>query len=146
MSKENILIIEDDRDFLGLLKLALSQEGYSIFTASKGEEGLKILKDKGTSTIDLILLDIKLRGELDGIETLKKARKMDKNITVIVLTAYGSIQRVEEAMKSGAYDFINKPCPVNKIKLDVKHAFRLKQMQNEISEMRSKLEEQGKLI
>jgi DNA-binding NtrC family response regulator len=102
----SILVIDDEIDMQHLLKRSLEPDlGYSVETASSGEMALKMLADK---QFDLILADIKMPG-MDGLELLELIKRETPDITVVMMTAFGSIDVAVDAMKNGAYDFITKP-------------------------------------
>lgn len=104
-SKANILVIDDEAGIGGILQKILVKEGHDVITATDGMSGIKHVK-KGN--VDLVILDIKMP-EMDGIEVLEKIHEIDKDIVVIMLTAYGTLGTAREAMRLGAYDYITKP-------------------------------------
>jgi len=103
--KGKILIVDDEKNIRQTLSTHLKSEDYEVETAMNGEEGLKEF-DK--NNYDLVLLDMKLPG-VDGIEILKKMKEKKEDIVVIIITAYGTIENSVEAMKLGAFDYIQKP-------------------------------------
>jgi len=119
--KPQILVIDDEKDTCFILEDILTKEGYKVFTALDGMSGLKIVKEKKP---DIVLLDLKMP-EMDGIEVLRRIRKIDKNIVVIIITAYGTMDTARVAMKLGAFDYITKPCDPNSIKAVIKDGLRL---------------------
>jgi two-component system phosphate regulon response regulator PhoB len=107
LSAERILIIEDDPEIQEMLKFAFVREGWQLFMVSTGEEGLKILQNKGA---DCIILDIMLPG-IDGLKTLKKIRE-NKNLQtlpVILCTARGEEADIIAGLELGADDYVVKP-------------------------------------
>jgi DNA-binding NtrC family response regulator len=107
MPTEQVLIVDDEEDMLEGLRRLLSQEleQVEVATASRARQALRLVRQL---PIDLVLLDIRMP-EIDGFELLEALRKEDPWLTVIMMTAYGSIEVAVEAMKLGAYDFITKP-------------------------------------
>jgi len=107
MSKEAILIIEDDPDIQELLSHSMSREGWKILQAKTGEEGLKILKSK---KVNCILLDIMLPG-MDGLKVLKKIKEIEQcaNVPVIMTTAKGEEADIVSGLELGADDYVVKP-------------------------------------
>lgn len=104
--KFSILVVDDETDFLLLLKRSLEPDiDCSVVTAGSGEAALKVLSEQ---SVDLALVDIKMPG-MDGLALLQKIRAGFPELTVIMMTAYGSIDTAVEAIKKGAYDFITKP-------------------------------------
>jgi len=107
MSKEAILIIEDDPEIQELLSHSMSREGWKILQAKTGEEGLKILKSK---KVDCILLDIMLPG-MDGLKVLKKIKEIEQcaKVPVIMTTAKGEEADIVSGLELGADDYVVKP-------------------------------------
>jgi DNA-binding NtrC family response regulator len=107
MLRERILIVDDEEDMLEGLRRILNQHlpEMEVTTASRARQALRLVRQV---PVDLILLDIRMP-EIDGFELLESLRKEDPWLTVIMMTAYGSIEIAVEAMKRGAYDFITKP-------------------------------------
>lgn len=102
----SILVVDDETDMLKLLKRSLEPDlGCRVETASSGETALQMLAE---SRFDLVLADIKMPG-MDGLELLELIKRETPDVTVVMMTAYGSIDTAVEAMKNGAYDFITKP-------------------------------------
>ena len=105
MTKNRVLIVDDEKNIRMTLGQALDTTDLETDTAINGEEALEKLA--GTE-FDLALLDLKMPG-MDGMEVLRRLRQMRKNTKVIIITAYGSIDSAVEAMKLGAVDFLQKP-------------------------------------
>jgi DNA-binding NtrC family response regulator len=106
MINRSILVVDDEKDMLMLLKRSLEPDlKCHVTTASSAEEALKIYNE---NYFDLVLMDIKMPG-MDGLELLEIIKRNSYDQTVIMMTAFGSIDSAVEAMKSGAYDFITKP-------------------------------------
>ncbi|SDT87191.1 sigma-54-dependent transcriptional regulator [Desulfobacula phenolica] len=102
---ENILIVDDEKNYPMIIGELLQEEGYASLTASSGMEALDILNNE---LIDLVLTDVKMPG-MSGIQLLKKIKQIKPDIPVIIMTAYGSVEKAVEAMHKGAYTFILKP-------------------------------------
>jgi DNA-binding NtrC family response regulator len=113
---KTILIVDDEKDFCTVLSDSLSQDRYQVFTALNGKTALQLAKKEKP---DLMLLDIKMPG-MDGIEVLRKIKKMKKEIVVIMFTAYGTLETARKAMKLGAYDYVTKPVDLFLLKSLVK--------------------------
>ncbi len=105
MARKSILVVDDERAQREILEMILSSEGYDVTTASSGEAALKLAKEK---RFDLVLTDLKMTG-MDGIELLQRLLTLDSSIIVILLTAHGSIESAKEALRRGAYDYLEKP-------------------------------------
>ena len=102
---ETILIVEDQKDMQFILTKILKEKGYKSITAENGQKALEEVK-KGK--VNLILLDIKLPG-MDGMKVLEKIKDIDKDLSVIMLTAWGDVRDSVKAMKLGAVDYLTKP-------------------------------------
>ncbi len=113
---KTILIVDDEKDFCTVLSDSLSRDRYRVITAFNGKMALQLVKKEKP---DLILLDIKMPG-MDGIEVLRKIKKMKKEIVVIMFTAYGTLETARKAMKLGAYDYVTKPVDLFLLKSLVK--------------------------
>lgn len=113
---KTILIVDDEKDLCTILSDSLSRDRYRVVTAFNGKMGLQLVKKEKP---DLILLDIKMPG-MDGIEVLRKIKKMKKEIVVIMFTAYGTLETARKAMKFGAYDYVTKPVDLFLLKSLVK--------------------------
>ncbi len=118
MVGEKILIVDDERGMLSLLDKVLSKEGYYIKTAIDAEGALELIHEE---VFDLIVTDIDMPRK-DGIELLQDIKSYNENITVIMITAYATVESAINAMKLGAYDYITKPFQIDEIKLVIKKA------------------------
>src|SRR6185369_17526863 len=114
----NILIIDDEKAIRKTLSEILSYEGYKIDEAGDGEEGLKKFGDK---TYDVVLCDIKMP-KLDGIEFLEKAREINADVPIIMISGHGNIETAVEAVKKGAFDYISKPPDLNRLLITIRNA------------------------
>jgi two-component system response regulator AtoC len=120
----HLLVVDDDPVTLDLLKEVLSKEGYGVETALSGEEAIK----QGMDTFfDLIVTDVRM-GEKDGMEVLRSFKKNSPEATVIMITAFGSIETAIEAIREGAYDYISKPFKLDEIKFTVKRALEQRRL------------------
>ncbi|MCF8138765.1 MAG: sigma-54 dependent transcriptional regulator [Desulfotignum sp.] len=102
---ETILIVDDEKHYRLILSEVLEEEGYHSFTAASGMEALDLLKSQ---VIDLVLTDVKMPG-MTGIDLLEKIKEIHPDLPVIIMTAFGSVEKAVEAMQKGAYTFILKP-------------------------------------
>lgn len=108
MEKSKILVVDDEEIIRDSLSEWLADAGYEALTAPDGARALEIIKQ---DEIDVLLADLKMPG-MDGIELIGKAKEINPNLPVIIMTAYGTVSSAIEAMKVGAYDFLEKPfCP-----------------------------------
>ena len=127
MIPKRILIVDDEENFRHLLSVILIKEGYEVETASNGEEGLR---KAVTSPFDQILCDIRMP-RMDGLEFLKEIQKTEVETTIIVMSAYGTVDIAIEAMKLGAYDYISKPFKPDEIILTLRKAEEREQLRRE---------------
>ncbi|HYG62889.1 MAG TPA: sigma-54 dependent transcriptional regulator [Thermoanaerobaculia bacterium] len=105
MPTGRILIVEDRDSLRRLLERALSQEGYEVLSAADGKEGIRLARE---SPVDLVLTDLMLP-EASGLEVLAASRAAQPRVPVVVLTGFGTVGTAVEAMKLGAFDFLEKP-------------------------------------
>lgn len=108
----NILLVDDEKDFVEMLALRLGDEGHRVRSAYSGQEALQALTETES---DVVILDIKMPG-MDGIETLKEIRTRYPIVEVILLTGHGSIDTAVEGMKAGAFDYLLKPADFEELK------------------------------
>lgn len=111
MQKLNILIVEDGRSQREMLRDFLISEGHRVMEAENGETAIKSVLN---SPFDLILLDYKMPG-MDGLEVLKEVKRINHEIDVVIITAYGTIETAVEAIKVGAIDYITKPIELDEL-------------------------------
>ncbi len=116
--EKRLLIIDDEANMRHMLSTVLKKAGYQVETAADGAEGLEMIQQ---SPYDFILCDIKMP-KMDGMKFLKLSRDLIGTATVIMMSAYGSIDTAIEAMKSGAYDYISKPFKTDEVYLTLKKA------------------------
>ena len=132
-SKEKILVADDEVPMRELLERVLAPEGYAILHASDGKEALN---QTLSHRPDLILLDVRMP-KLDGV-TLCKALRVYKEtctIPIIIITAFGSHERLEEGMAAGADDFIAKPFDPLELKIRVRAMLKLKHVHDEVARL-----------
>ncbi len=139
--RENILIIEDEKSMREVLRILLEEEGYELTAAADGREGIECLRN---NIFDLVITDIKMPGA-DGFEVLKTVKEAAPDTVVIMVTAFGTTESAIEAMKNGAYDYINKPFKIDEIRLIVRKALEKKKMREELSLLREKFQSSFRL-
>ncbi len=110
--KEKILVVDDQFGIRILLNEVLQKEGYDTYQAANGLQALEVLKDH---VPDLVLLDMKIPG-MDGIEILKRMKVLQPDIKVIIMTAYGELDMIQEAMDLGAITHFAKPFDIDDIR------------------------------
>ena len=135
--KKKILLVEDDEYVLGSIKILLNKEGYEVNTALNGLEALGLYRK---DSYDLVIADLKMP-QMDGIELLKQLKLEFPDVSLIMMTAYGSIRTAVDAMKMGAYDYVAKPVSAEEIRLVIQRAFERQNLITEIRTLRKELEE-----
>jgi len=131
--KEKILIVDDERLIRQSLEKEFAGQGYAVLCAEKGKDAIGLTEEESP---DLVLLDLKLP-DMHGIEVLKRLRELDKNLSVLVITAYGSIDTAVQAIRLGAYDYITKPFDLETILLSVHKALEASRLKKEVSYFRT---------
>jgi len=135
-----ILIIDDEETLCYFLKESLEEKGYKAVTAHTAGEGLKVATSQ---QIDLVLLDLKLP-DGDGIDVLYEIRKVDSNLPVIVLTGHAAVESAVQAMKLGAYDYLEKPINLAQLSTSVAEALDSRRQEpSAIGARQSDIEEEG---
>jgi len=125
--KSKIMIVDDDKDILNLLKMSLSKRGLDVITESSP---LTALEKISSEKIDVVILD-KTMPEIDGLEILKHIKAFDESIQVIIMTGFGSIETAVEAIKLGAFHYITKPVNVDELEFLIKQALEHKTLKEE---------------
>lgn len=133
MSK--ILIIDDEAAIRGALKEILEYESFTVSEAADGEAGLKMAEKEN---YDLIFCDVKMP-RMDGMEVLDKLKEKGIETPVIIITGHGTIDTAVEALKKGAYDFIQKPLDLNRVLVTVRNASNQTALINETKSLRKKV-------
>lgn len=136
MSKARILIVDDDESLRRVTELQMEELGYTVRTAPGGVEALGILEREPQ---DLVLTDLKMPG-MGGLELLREVRERWPETTVIVITAFGTVETAVEAMKAGAYDYITKPVHPDELELSVARALERVQLIEEVRSLRTTLD------
>ena len=133
---EKLLILDDEPDMLKLLQMIISEKTpYEAVTTNNPHEALELVKG---GVFALVITDLKMPG-LDGIEVLEAIRRMDEDIPVIFITAYGSVESAIEAMQKGAFDFITKPFKKEQILFTIEKAMKFVALQKENRMLRERL-------
>lgn len=133
---EKILIADDEPDMLKLLSMILKEKTpYEVVTTNNPMEALELAKQGG---FDLVITDLKMPG-LDGVELLEGIKRIDEDMPVIIITAYGTIEAATETMRKGAFDFITKPFRKEQILYTLEKAFKWVRLQRENKMLREQL-------
>jgi two-component system response regulator AtoC len=139
VKQKSILIIDDEENMRHMLQTMLTRYGYCISTAKDGAEGLTKLTSR---QFDFILCDVQMP-QMTGMEFLKAGRDHLFSTTVIMMSAYGSIDMAIEAMKLGAYDFVSKPFKNEEIRLTIKKAEERERLKQENIQLKDRIRRIG---
>ncbi|OLE87883.1 MAG: DNA-binding response regulator [Acidobacteria bacterium 13_1_20CM_2_60_10] len=127
MPKGTILVVDDEAEIREGLEMLLVSEGYRVTSAETGESGLSKLEEK---PFDLLLLDVSLP-DRNGLELLREIRRRDPHLSIVLITAYGSIDMARQAFKSGALDYITKPWSNDELLAQVAQAVEARRLREE---------------
>jgi len=116
--KIRVLMVDDEEQFQATTKKILNKRGFETILAGSGEEAIEKLKENP----NVVILDVKMPG-IDGHQTLKEIKKLAPQLPVIMLTGHGSIPSAEEALISGAFDYLAKPCDIDLLTIKIKDAY-----------------------
>ncbi|ACH39281.1 sigma-54-dependent transcriptional response regulator [Citrifermentans bemidjiense Bem] len=139
MRQEKILICDDEEGILIYLKKLLQTQGYQVETFNGGAALLRRLKEGDPSDADLLLQDVRMP-DMDGITVLKEVKALRPSLPIVIMTAFGTIDAAVEAIKMGAYDYVTKPFPKEKILSVLKNALEKEQLLQENRALKSELE------
>ena len=138
----SILIIDDEKAIRKTLGEILSYEGYQIEDAENGEEGLKKIREK---SYDVVLCDIKMP-KVDGMEFLEKAREINPDLPVIMISGHGTIETAVEAVKKGAFDYVAKPPDLNRLLITIRNAMDKQTLITETKFLKRKVQKVQEMI
>ena len=120
----NVLVVDDEKELREALAQVLTSMGHNVLEACNGEEALTIIRDRGIdnlASIHMVLLDVQMPG-ISGLEVLRLIRSRDPSIITLIITAHGNIRDAVEAMREGAYNYIEKPIHQSDIEAMLKKA------------------------
>ncbi len=134
---QRILVIDDEPDMLMLLRMMIEENtDHEVETTNNPSEGIKLFSEKD---YDLVITDLKMPG-LDGIELFDEFQEIKPDIPMVMITAYGSIETADEAMKKGVADFITKPFRKDTILFTINRVLELARVRKENIELKKKLD------
>ncbi|OEU53562.1 MAG: two-component system response regulator GlrR [Desulfobacterales bacterium C00003060] len=135
MAGENILVVDDDKNMLEVLRFRLEAEGYNVSTTTNAKNALSMAKDE---LFDLALIDLKLAvtGK-DGIELMQDLNPISPEMPVIILTAHGTIETAVDAMKQGAYSYLTKPYDRQDLLLQIRKGLEKSSLSREIRRLKA---------
>ena len=142
--KAKVLVIDDEENIRKSLRMILEYEGYTLLEAGDGEEGLAKLDE--SVGVEIVLLDIKMPGGMDGLEVLKEIKRKPYSPEVIMISGQGTIQTAVEATKSGAFEFLEKPLHRDRVLLSIRNALNQNKLQRENLDLKKKAEKRYELI
>jgi len=143
MARKNILVVDDEKLQREIYETILTSAGYEVTTASSGEAALKFLDDR---KFDLVLTDLKMTG-ITGLDLLHQVMSRDSSISVILITGHGTIESAKEALRSGAFDYLEKPVDQTPLLEAVQRALgKLDELDREIVSASPKMEVVKKMI
>jgi len=122
-----ILLIDDDENLRRVTEYNLTSGGFQVLTAASGQAGIKLFEKKSP---DLVVTDIKL-GDMNGLDILKSIKQKAREIPVLVITAFGTIEMAVKAMREGAFNFITKPFDRDTLRLSCRKALELKNLRSQ---------------
>jgi len=141
MKDYSILIVDDEDAQRNILKGYLEKKGYKIFTASCGVDGIKAVQN---NLIDIVLSDYKMPDKT-GLEVLEEVKKINPEISFVILTAYGTVENAVKAIRLGAFDYISKPVDLDELDLLIERIIENKNLKSEIQLLKSQLQEKFKI-
>jgi len=140
VAKNRVLVIEDEELKRRTMVDALADAGYEVRGTGDGTEGFQLIRDEYW---DVALVDLKLPG-MDGLMILQKAREVRPETSIVMMTAYGSVQTAVEAMRAGAYDFLTKPFTTDELLLKLERLFEYRAKSSENATLRRALDSEYK--
>ena len=132
---ERILVVDDEEQMRDLLVKVLERKGYQVSVCGNGVDALAFLEREPA---DLVVTDVRMPG-LSGMEALRAIKELNPDIVVIIMTAFGSIDQAVQAVKEGAYDYINKPFKIDEMLLTIEKALDERRLRHEVSSLRQEL-------
>lgn len=137
MRRESILVVDDDASLRRVMKLQLEEAGYDVRTAASAQEAVASLAEVRP---EVVITDLRMPGE-NGMDLLRRIRSNDPDVTVIVITGFGTVESAVEAIKAGAYDYVTKPIDYDALVLVVRRATERYRLIAEVQKLRSALDE-----
>jgi two-component system NtrC family response regulator len=135
MDMHSILIVDDEPNYLVVLSELLKDEGFEVFTAPGGEEGLKVVKNVD---LDIVITDMQMP-VMDGLQFMNKIKEEDSDLPVIVITAYAEVDKAVEAMQAGAFSYLAKPFSNDELIVNLQKAAHHYALVRENSRLRDEL-------
>ncbi|MEK7396499.1 MAG: response regulator, partial [Candidatus Poribacteria bacterium] len=134
MSK--ILVVDDEEKVCWAFEQFFKEEGHTTIIASNAHDAIEKMVSESP---ELVIMDIKMPGHKDGLDALVEMKKIDSDVYVIIMTAFGTMQTAIKAMQSGAYDYIVKPLDLDQVKIVVEKALKSRKQSQELVMLRSEV-------
>lgn len=141
MKEYSILIIDDEETQRNILNGYLHKKGFKVYSASSATEGIDIAKKY---LIDIVLSDYKMP-DRTGLEVLEEVKRLNPEISFVIITAFGTVENAVKAMRLGAYDYISKPVDLDELDLLIERIIETKNLKSEIKLLRSQLQDKFKI-
>lgn len=143
MARNRVLVVDDEKNQREIYTLILGDDGYQVTTAQSGEQALRFARE---NQFDLVLTDYKMTG-MDGLTLLNELLKLDPSLMVVMMTAHGSVESVKEALRGGAFDYLEKPVDRDQLLKVVENALgKLNRIDDEIIGQSDEMERVKKMI
>ncbi|MFH2012419.1 MAG: response regulator [Pseudomonadota bacterium] len=139
MDEFSVLLVDDEKEFLDTLIKRLKKRKLMVTGVNSGEDALKFLKE---TPLDVVVLDVRMEGGMDGIQTLREIKKINPLVEVIMLTGHANLEVAVEGMEVGAFDYLMKPMDIDELLYKLEDAYKRKKIQ----EQKIKHLEEGKKI
>ena len=141
MTRPRLLVVDDDLESCEVVAEALRAEGYVVATAQGGRTALTLAREQ---VFDIVMSDIRMP-DLDGLALLRGLREASPGVTVILMTAFGTVEAALEAIKEGAYDYVSKPLHLDELLLTVRRAIEQRRLVRENERFRQTLQDRYQL-
>jgi DNA-binding NtrC family response regulator len=138
-----ILLVEDDESQRKVLTYVLQSEGYTLETAADAESAIDFVRSR---TYDMVITDLKLPGQKDGIDVLLSAKDANDQTDVVVVSAFGSIDNAVQAMLNGALDYIQKPLNISEFRIKVRRALENRAIARKLDEAETRKDNSRMLL
>jgi two-component system response regulator PilR (NtrC family) len=135
--ESHIVVVDDEQDMRTFLEILLRRSGYSVMSFPTAEGALSYCR---SNHFDLVITDMRMPG-MDGLALLREIKAIERDVPVIMITAYASVETAIETMKYGAYDYLTKPFNIDEIKINIKKALEFRKLREENRRLRERISE-----
>jgi two-component system nitrogen regulation response regulator NtrX len=140
--KSRILVIDDEAEIRRSVRMILEYEGYEVFEASSGPEGVTLAERESP---DLVFLDIKMPG-MDGLDALQRIKASNETLPVVIISGHGTVSTAVEATKAGAFDFIEKPLASERVLVTIRNALDQTRLRDENKSLKRAVEVRHQMV